>query len=158
MTQRDMTSLEYLARHFAVIQHGNQVRKYTGEPYWRHCRAVAERVAAEGGSEEMICAAWLHDCIEDTDTTYAQLFEKFGAEISGLVLELTDRFTTERYPTWNRAARKEAECARMSGISPNAKQIKLADIADNTKDIVANDPKFASIYLREKADMLEVLT
>lgn len=158
MTHRDMTATEYLAQHFAVRRHANQVRKYTGEPYWMHCRAVAEQVAAEGGSEAMICAAWMHDCIEDTTATYAEIDKQFGVEIAQLVLDLTDRYTTERYPDDNRAWRKMRECSRLANISPDAKRIKLADIADNTKDIVKNDPKFAIIYLREKADMLEVLT
>lgn len=153
-----MTALEYGARHFAVTRHANQVRKYTGEPYWHHCRAVAEQVQMEGGSEAMICAAWMHDCIEDTTATYDEIREQFGVEIAQLVLDLSDWYTTERYPDDNRAWRKMRECSRMASMSPDAKRIKLADIADNTKSIVKYDPKFAITYLREKADMLEVLT
>lgn len=146
------------ALDFAIDKHEGQVRKYTGEPYWYHCRSVARIVREAGGSLAMILAAILHDTLEDTDTNFGELHEEFGVEVAFLVWELTDVFTHEAYPAFCRATRKKWECDRMRDISPEAKRIKLADIADNTKSIVEHDPKFAIVYLREKANMLEVLT
>ena len=105
----------------------------------------------------MIQAAYLHDILEDTDTNFEELRDEFGIEVAHLVWELTDVFTHAAYPAFCRATRKKWECQRLADIHPDAKKIKLADIADNTKSIVEHDPKFAIVYLREKADMLEVL-
>jgi (p)ppGpp synthase/HD superfamily hydrolase len=102
----------------------------------------------------MVAAAWLHDTLEDTATTYGDLVENFGEDVAHLVFELTDLYTPAAFPAWNRAKRKRAEARRLGEASLQAQVIKLADIADNTGDIVVNDPKFASVYLPEKAAIL----
>ncbi len=157
MNKQDRQEISRALR-FAYAKHQGQVRKYTGEMYWFHCQAVAGLVEVAGGSVAMIQAAWLHDTLEDTDTNFGELHEEFGIEVAHRVWELTDQYTPQRHPWLNRAERKWRECRRMANIHPDAKIIKLADIADNTKSIVKYDPKFAIIYLREKANMLEVLT
>ena len=147
------------AKQFAHNAHDlrQQKRKYTGEPYWTHTDAVAEIVAAYGGTETMIAAAHLHDVLEDTPINVLELYNNFGFNITGLVMELTDEYTAEKYAHMNRAARKKAEADRLSTISDSAKTIKLADLYDNTKSIVAHDPNFAKTYLREKEQVLKGL-
>ena len=105
----------------------------------------------------MVAAAWLHDTIEDTDTTFDDIVTKFGPQVAIYVGELTDKFTHEKYPHLNRARRKELECDRYRYVLPETKQIKLCDLIDNTKSIVEHDPKFAIVYLREKANLLEAM-
>jgi guanosine-3',5'-bis(diphosphate) 3'-pyrophosphohydrolase len=61
------------ARIFAMAAHSavGQTRKYTGEPYWTHTQAVADRVAQlADATEEQIAAAHLHDTLEDTAVTF----------------------------------------------------------------------------------------
>ena len=147
------------AKQFSHNAHDllQQKRKYTGESYWTHTDAVAEIVAAYGGTETMIAAAHLHDVLEDTPIGSLELYNEFGFTITDLVIQLTDEYTSEKYPRMNRAARKKAEADRLSLISDEAKTIKLADLYDNTKSIVAHDPKFAKTYLREKEQMLKGL-
>jgi (p)ppGpp synthase/HD superfamily hydrolase len=152
-----MTLLEKAAA-FAAMKHAGQTRKYTGEPYIVHPTAVAEMVKLAGGDEAAIAAAFLHDTLEDTDTSFSELAAEFGTEIANLVNELTDHFTPTFFPKLNRAARKMLETERLATISKKAKMVKLADIADNTASIVAHDPAFAKVYLVEKAAMLKVLT
>lgn len=144
------------AAEFARKKHEGQKRKYTGEPYINHCRSVANQVAMVTNNQDMICAAWLHDTIEDTSTTAMELNELFGPRITQLVVELTDQYTLFR--DGNRAMRKQKECQRLSKISPEAQTIKLADLIDNTKSIVERDPEFAKVYLKEKENVLKVLT
>lgn len=155
-----MKDLITKAQQFAHNAHDllQQKRKYTGESYWTHTDAVAEIVAAHGGTPEMIAAAHLHDVLEDTPIPALTLHEVFGYDVVALVLELTDEYTAEKYPHLNRAARKKAEADRLSNVSDEAKTIKLADLYDNTKSIVAHDPKFAKVYLREKEQILKGLT
>ena len=140
---------------FATKAHKGQKRKYTGEDYIVHPIAVAELVRENGGTEDQVIAALLHDTIEDTSVTYTDVFEAFGADVAALVWELTDRFTPEEYPEYNRAQRKAWEATRLAKVSPAAKMIKLCDMRDNTSTIVEHDPGFAKVYLEEKAYLFQ---
>ena len=143
------------AEAFAMKAHINQVRKYTGEPYFFHCQNVASRVARLPiCNKYMVAAAYLHDTIEDTDCTYLELERAFGARVANLVRELTDQYSKALYPEMNRKKRKELEAVRLGNISDEAKLIKWCDLMDNTSSIVKHDPGFASIYLKEKAHVL----
>ena len=71
-----------------------------------------------------------------------------------MVLSLTD-VSTLFYG--NRAVRKAIDLVHTAKASAEAKTVKLADLIDNTKSIFAHDPKFAKVYLKEKALLLEVL-
>jgi (p)ppGpp synthase/HD superfamily hydrolase len=146
------------ARVFASMRHTGQVRKYTGEPYVNHLLGVVRLVSGIGASDEMIAAAWLHDVLEDTETNVAELIDLFGEDVTMLVVALTDQYTKETWPNFNRAQRKEMERKRLAKVSPNAQTIKVADLIDNTSTIVERDPKFAKTYLEEKRLLLEVLT
>lgn len=152
----DEVGIVLRATHFARWKHAGQVRRYTGEPYADHVVAVAEAVANTGASPEVVAAALLHDTLEDTETTAAELVEAFGYRIADLVVELTDQFTDLRYG--NRAARKGKERDRLAKVSAEAQTIKVADLIDNTGTIAAHDPRFAKVYLEEKRALLEVLT
>ncbi len=148
------------AAKFSYHAHRGQIRKFTGEDYWNHCRRVARLVSNKVGiyhedHDTLVAAAYLHDTLEDTKTTYCQLIKEFGGRVAWLVSELTDYYTPKRFPDNNRRWRKGMEAVRLGDISADAKIIKLCDLADNTASIVENDPKFAITYLREKADVLE---
>lgn len=165
-----MTLIER-AKEFAHAAHDavKQTRKYTGEPYWVHTDAVAELVAANGGTEEMVAAAHLHDWLEDVYPTLIKqgrvaeaenmwvVFAQFPTEVKLMVIELTHLFTTEAFPELNRSERKTREIARLAKASDNSKTIKIADLIDNTKSIVEHDAGFAKTYLKEKAELLKVL-
>jgi (p)ppGpp synthase/HD superfamily hydrolase len=135
---------------FATQAHAGQKRRYTDDDYIVHPIAVAELVRINGGTEDQIMAALLHDTIEDTSVTYGQLWKEFGKPVADLVLELTDVFTHEAFPRANRAFRKSKETARLANISIEAKLVKLCDMIDNTSTIVEHDPGFAKVYLGEK--------
>jgi len=138
------------AAHAAV----NQKRKYTGEDYIVHPIAVSNIVKENGGTEDMIAAALLHDTVEDTKVTREQIAEEFGWKIFKLVVELTDVTKPE---DGNRQIRKAIEAKRLGMASKEAQMIKLADLIDNTKSIFEHDPKFAKVYRQEKIDLLEAM-
>jgi guanosine-3',5'-bis(diphosphate) 3'-pyrophosphohydrolase len=77
---------------FAADKHRNQKRKGAeASPYLNHLIAVAAVLAEAGvGDEALFVAAVLHDTIEDTKTTYAELESIFGPPIARLVREVTD--------------------------------------------------------------------
>jgi guanosine-3',5'-bis(diphosphate) 3'-pyrophosphohydrolase len=149
--------IEERARSFCVQAHVGQRRKYTNTPYHDHCYAVAALVDQETPDMEIVAAAYLHDTLEDTPTTFETLRHHFGDRVAGIVQELTDEYTKQKYPGMNRAERKRLEANRLSRISDEAKLIKRCDLIDNTSSIVRYDPDFAVTYLREKAAILEAL-
>ncbi|WP_037373361.1 HD domain-containing protein [Salinimicrobium xinjiangense] len=149
--------MEEEALEFATRAHGEQQRKFTSEPYIEHPKRVAEMVRSVSHTTEMICAAYLHDVVEDTAVKIEEIEQKFGKKVADLVQELTDEFMKENYPQLNRRARKDKEVERQATISKEAKTIKLADVIDNTPDIVKNDPGFGRKYIREMEKLSRVL-
>lgn len=139
---------------FATEAHGsiNHVRKYTGEPYIHHPLEVMRIVQTVPHTDEMLAAALLHDTIEDTPVTRDDIEREFGEDVAVLVVELTDQCHEG-----NRATRMAAEAVRLGTISPDAQTVKLADFISNTRSIVAEDPGFARVYLREKLEVLAVM-
>jgi len=145
--------------------HGDQVRKYTGEPYWKHVERVgyvAHYCKVPLGFEIGIC----HDLFEDTNCIHNTLFsftESIGylysesCEICDGVKELTDVYTKEAFPKVNRERRKDMERVRLGLIDADIQTIKYADLIDNTSSIVKHDPSFAKIYLKEKKELLKAM-
>lgn len=141
------------AVRFAAVHHGDQKRKYTGEPYIVHCFEVAMTVHRAGGTIEMVIAAILHDVVEDTPATLEQVRATFGDIVAGYV----DALTEKRPEGYNRAQRKMLYTNQLREAPNEVKTIKLADLLSNTRDIVEHDVNFAVVYLREKAEVLEIL-
>ena len=149
-----MTNLEKRARLWAIRWHDSigQVRKYTGGAYWKHPEAVAELVKTVPHTPEMVAAAYMHDVIEDTPCTEAEMREAFGDAVTDLVMWLTDVSTPK---DGNRDARKTIDRAHTAAAPREAKTVKLADLIDNSRSILARDPDFAKVYLREKRLLLD---
>ena len=125
------------ATQFAADRHRNQRRKDAeASPYINHPIALANVLANEGGVTDpvVLCAALLHDTIEDTDTTADELRTIFGDEITSVVLEVTDDKSLPK------AKRKELQIEHARHASPQAKLVKLADKICNLRDIAATPP------------------
>ena len=144
------------AIEFATEAHGEQLRKYTGEPYVTHPIQVAKILNdnAENISQRQVVAAILHDVVEDTDVTLDDIRKVFGPDVETLVFWLTDVSKPE---DGNRKLRKELDRKHIAKAPVEAKTIKLADIIDNGSSITEHDSKFAKVFLEEKRLVLEVL-
>ena len=140
---------------FATMAHGDQKRKYTGEPYIVHPIAVSEIVKTVPHTDEMIAAALLHDVVEDTPVTIQEIETKFGSKVAELVGWLTD---TSRPEDGNRKTRKSIDRLHSADAPAEAQTIKLADLIHNTKSIEKHDPHFWKVYKQEKIALLGVLT
>ena len=96
-SRRVDTKLIMKAYNYAVEHHGDQKRR-SGEPYIIHPLNVAYILAGVGLDEATICAALLHDVVEDTDATDTDLRREFGDEIADMVAGVTKletmQFTT----------------------------------------------------------------
>jgi (p)ppGpp synthase/HD superfamily hydrolase len=143
------------AATFAYLAHRGQTRKYDGRPYICHPAAVARLVSTVTNDEDMICAAWLHDTVEDTIVTIDMIQTFFGDRVAAMVADLTDISVPS---DGNRATRKEIDRNHTAAALDSSQTIKLADLIHNTESIVAHDPDFAVVYLKEKELLLQVLT
>ena len=139
---------------FATKAHGNQKRKYTGEPYTTHPIAVMEMVQTVPHTKEMLIAAVLHDTVEDTDVTLKEIKNKFGTKVAELVDGLTDISKPE---DGNRKTRKALDRVHLAKQNAEVQTIKLADLIHNTKSISFYDPQFYKVYKEEKIKILDVL-
>jgi guanosine-3',5'-bis(diphosphate) 3'-pyrophosphohydrolase len=125
------------ALRFASLAHSKQRRKGAdGAPYVNHLIEVAELLVRVGGvrDPELLQAAILHDTVEDTATTPDELAKEFGARVRGLVVEVTDDKILPK------AERKRLQIAHAPGLSPGAKQVKLADKISNVREIGESPP------------------
>jgi guanosine-3',5'-bis(diphosphate) 3'-pyrophosphohydrolase len=125
------------AVHFAADKHRDQRRKDSGAtPYINHPVALAHILTDEAGSDDVdvLCAALLHDTIEDTDTTVDELVAQFGERIASIVVEVTD----DKSLHW--IDRKQAQIDHAPHLSHDAKLVKLADKIGNVRDLLAFPP------------------
>jgi (p)ppGpp synthase/HD superfamily hydrolase len=143
------------AIQFAREKHKNQKRKYTGEEYFVHLQGVADIIRSIGGTPDMICAAYLHDCIEDQGVTPQEITDLLGPEVTKLVVEMTE---VSKLEDGNRATRKALDRQHYGSISPKGQTIKLADIYNNGHDILQCNPGFARTYIPELEALFLVLT
>lgn len=126
------------AARFAAEKHAGQKRKGSAaEPYINHLIEVAELTAAGNDPLDvnLLMAAFLHDTVEDTGVTPAELEEKFGADVAGLVLEVTDDKSLPKQ------VRKALQVQNAHKKSPRAQTLKLADKISNLRAILSSPPK-----------------
>ena len=142
---------------FAVKAHGDQRRKYTGEPYIVHPVGVAKIVEdSVEHTDEMIVAALLHDVVEDTPVTFQDVKEKFGSTVAEYVHYLTNVSEKE---DGNRAFRKKMDADHFALGPAETQTIKVADLIHNSETIIPHDQKFFhKAYKHEKQYLLKVLT
>jgi GTP diphosphokinase / guanosine-3',5'-bis(diphosphate) 3'-diphosphatase len=125
------------AAAFAADRHRMQRRKDAeASPYINHPLALARILSREGGigDADILCAALLHDTVEDTGTTLEELAGKFGAAIASIVAEVTNDAGLSK------AEQKRAQVANAASKSRGAKLVKLADKIANLRDIAATPP------------------
>ena len=123
---------------FAAHKHSDHRRKGADEqPYVNHVIAVVSILAVEAGIDDVdvLCAALLHDTIEDSaTTTAAELTEIFGDAVAGIVVEVTDDKSLPK------EERKRLQIEHAPRLSPAARLVKVADKIANLRDVADNPP------------------
>ena len=125
------------AADFAARKHRFQRRKdEVASPYINHPIAVANVLATEADISDpvILCAAVLHDTIEDTETTDTELIQIFGEQITQIVLEVTDDKSLPQQ------VRKQLQIEHAPHLSDRAKTVKLADKICNLRDTATAPP------------------
>jgi guanosine-3',5'-bis(diphosphate) 3'-pyrophosphohydrolase len=135
------------AAELAARRHNGMARKGRGnEPYINHLAEVANLLSAatEGTDAELIAAGWLHDTIEDTETTREELAQKFSERVASLIVECTDDMSLPK------AERRRLQVVNASHKSPSARLIKIADKISNIGARILPDPS-----AEERADLVD---
>lgn len=141
------TTLILKAAAFAAYKHRDQRRKdANASPYINHPLELARVLSEVGGVSDAatLCAALLHDTIEDTGTTSAELAQSFGPEVAALVEEVTDDKALPK------AERKLRQIEHAATMSDKAKRIKLADKICNLTDVAHSPPADWSLARRRE--------
>ena len=123
------------AIEFATKAHEGQFRKGTRRPYIVHPIEVADIVSTMTKDEEVICAAVLHDTIEDCrGITWDILRLRFGRRVADIVAQESE----DKSLTWEE--RKGATIRRLKEGPPEVQMIGLADKLSNMRDIDRDYP------------------
>lgn len=154
-TKPAMAEGEAEALQYATKAHAGQTRS-GGDPYISHPVRVADHIRKYKQShnlDALISAAYLHDTIEDTDTTQEVLHDLFGGLVASLVQELTS--DPEQIKKMGKA---QYLAHKMAAMSSYALVIKLADRLDNVKDITtAKTPEWRAKYAKETNHILDYI-
>lgn len=152
-----MIGMRNRARAFALKAHGSQ--QYGPFPYQYHLARVVEAAdefyaELDGpiAHELLTAAAWLHDVLEDTETTVRDLHVAFGPTVTALVVALTDEEGR------NRAERHSRTYPKLRGAGRQAVGLKLCDRLANLRGCIelGND-RMLQMYEQEHADFVRVL-
>ncbi len=125
------------AADYAARQHVAQRRKgEAGEPYVNHLLEVSTLLAeATGGCDVvLLMGGLLHDTLEDTDSTYEDLVQRFGEGVAALVAEVTDDKSLRK------EERKRLQVETTAHKSNCAKLLKIADKTSNLRSLVRSSP------------------
>lgn len=120
---------------FAVRAHAGTERRGKGFPYIVHPLEAMEIVATMTPDQELLAAAALHDTVEDTDVTIAQIQTEFGDRVAELVAMESDEPHQSRDSIENWRARKQTAIDRLARASRDAKIVALGDKLSNMRAI-----------------------
>lgn len=125
----------------AIRAHDGQWRKggNDGPPYVVHCIEVMRRVSLRGFGEDVLCAAVLHDILEDTNTEFVTLRVMFGQDVANMVKDLTLR--EDEQGDWEK--KLLSQCNHMQYTQyEGVRAIKIADKTANVLDLVTHPPSW----------------
>ncbi len=139
-------------------RHAGQQRKGGGEPCVAHAirTALILREVAEQKHPALLCAALLHDVVEDTQTTLDEIEDRFGSQVGDLVRALT-------YPPLRAGeTRSQRNLRYFEHLRWEGRDAQIAKSADRLDNVLtmhgAFDPEHAREYLRESREAVLPLT
>lgn len=138
-----MTIIEK-AKAFAMQRHAGQM--YGEHPYAKHLQDVYDLTVQFNMSENVRAAAWLHDVLEDTETKYQHVAEKFNKSISDMVYDVTGYGNN-----------RNADAMRKILQNQDAARLKICDRIANIRECEKNDPKRLKMYLMEHDQFSEIM-
>ena len=122
---------------YASRVHRDQVRKGTSTPYITHLLAVASIVGENGGAEDEVVAALLHDAPEDQggEARLRDIRAQFGDGVAEIVDGCTDTYETPK-PPWRE--RKERYLAHLADAPESVRLVSSADKLHNARTVLSD--------------------
>lgn len=121
--QELLESTDIVGQAMKLASYAHRDQKYGERPYVTHLADVVARVKTITQDPEIIAAAWLHDIIEDTQTTYGDIERQFGKNVADIVWAVTG-------VGQDRAA-KMANAIEKIAQTPGSELVKSADRLSN---------------------------
>ena len=159
MANRPITPKERKAWNFAKEAHKGQIRKFVNKPYFgAHVVKVNGIVKQYTTEEDILCAALLHDviedCFEDPEVGYHILEEEFGKRVADIVMELT---SSKEDIDDNYDSKADYLIVKMIHMSDDALIIKLSDRLQNISDAFTASERFRNKYFQETVQIMDEL-
>ena len=118
------------AENFAKERHSGMIRKDGITSYYEHLAGVVARLKNLGiTDEEVLSSAWLHDIIDDTETSFDELDQRFGSKVAVMVLSIS------KDKSLPRTKQEEQYVKQLKESAFDAKLIKLCDISASLRDL-----------------------
>ncbi|HHW09011.1 MAG TPA: HD domain-containing protein [Firmicutes bacterium] len=140
---------------FALQAHGRQMRKGSPVPYIVHPVAVSAILAQHGMAEDVVLAGLLHDVLEDTQVTFAQLQVRFGEQVARLVQAVSEK-KQENGEERSWEVRKKEQLQALRKAPPEVAALRAADLIHNLqslkRDYRIRGPVVWSYFKRGKED------
>jgi (p)ppGpp synthase/HD superfamily hydrolase len=143
--------LVHRSLRYAAIAHRTQVRKGSDTPYISHPVAVAMILQRYGFDESVLAAAILHDVVEDTPVTLAEVEKEFGPHIAELVHWVSEPKRDESGQELPWAYRKQYKFEQLQKAPVKARAIALADKLHNLYSVLDDERAGRNVWSRFKA-------
>jgi (p)ppGpp synthase/HD superfamily hydrolase len=143
------------AVRFADAAHSGQRRKWSNTPYIVHPMRVMCRMMLHplGDDLNVLCAAVCHDVLEDCPAIgWGDIVSEIGLAAAHIVEELTN--PSKQHPELSRVKAKQLDREHLRTCSVAARAIKLADRADNLRDMGRDAPPWKIDQYREESRLL----
>ncbi|GAA0604322.1 HD domain-containing protein [Virgibacillus siamensis] len=121
------------AKVFAEKAHAGQKRKSSNVPYISHPIRVADRLEKVGASDELVCAGYLHDVVEDTPYEMEDIEAKFGPRVTHLVAAHTE----DKSKSW-----QERKQHTIDTVKYAEKEVKYLIVADKLDNLLSMEQEY----------------
>lgn len=111
-------------------------RKSGDYPYFLHLIAVAQVLAAAGADDDLLCAAYLHDAVEDTAISDADIQDDFGQRVADLVGAVTKPSIGVGGRRLSAEERDARVLVAMETTQADVLALKAADLVANMTDLI----------------------
>jgi (p)ppGpp synthase/HD superfamily hydrolase len=120
------------AHAYAAERHAGQTRRPDGDPFIHHPEEVADLLRETGSPEQVVAAGLLHDVVEKTPATVAEVEERFGPDVARLVVAVSE---DDGIPSYRK--RKAALIESAIGAGPDAAALFAGDKVSKVRDFRA---------------------
>lgn len=131
---RTIMNIDERAKEFSYERHSNQKRKGKEIPYTNHLDLVNYILSTLTNKEEILAVGWLHDVVEDTDTSLNEIFNIFGDRIGHLVDLETEKKEKDSINSWKK--RKESQLEKLKSLGENDLEVLLVTLSDKMSNLM----------------------